>query len=148
MIREGKKLPADVLENLPTMIQKVAEDPDVAALYAFGSLAEGALKPLSDLDFGVLLREGLDKRERFQKCLDLLGLFNATFKTDEIDLVVLDDAPLRFAHHILKTGKRLYCRDPQRIIDFSEKTTKRYLDFKPVLEEFDRGFLEGIGYHG
>jgi predicted nucleotidyltransferase len=148
MIREGKKLPEDILEDLPTLIQKVAEDPDVAALYAFGSLAEGSLKPLSDLDFGVLLREGLDKREQFQKCLDLLGLFNETFKTDKIDLVILDDAPLRFAYHIVKTGKRLYCRDPQRLIDFSETTTKRYFDFKPVREEFDRGFLEGIGYHG
>lgn len=148
MIREGKKLPADVLEHLPTLIQKVAEDPDVAALYAFGSLAQGALKPLSDLDFGVLLREGLDKPERFRKSLALLGLFNETLKTDEIDLVILDDAPLRFAHHILKTGKRLHCRDPQRVIDFVERTTKRYLDFKPARDEFDRGFLEGIGCHG
>ena len=141
-------MPVDVITNVPAAISKVAHDRDVVALYAFGSLANGKLKPLSDLDFGVLLSNALDRKERFKKSIDLLGIFNSTLKTDEVDLVILNDGPLRFAYNIIKTGKLLFCRDRSRLADFIEKTTKQYLDFKPVRERFDREFLKGIGYHG
>ncbi len=100
MIRDGKKLPADIMIKIPGVIAKIAEDKDVVALYAFGSLADGNLKPLSDLDFGILLSDSLDKQERFKKSIDLIGTFNETLKTDEIDMVILNDDPLRFAYHI------------------------------------------------
>ncbi len=148
MIRDGKKLPIDVMTKIPGVIAKIAEDKDVVALYAFGSLADGNLKPLSDLDFGILLSDSLDKQERFKKSIDLIDTFNESLKTDEIDMVILNDAPLRFAYHILKTGKLLHCRDKNQLIDFVEKTIKLYLDFKPARDQIDQAFLEGVGYHG
>ena len=148
MIRDGKKLPANVTKKIPAVTAKIAKDVTVVALYSFGSLAEGNLKPLSDLDFGILLSETIDRQGRFDKSIDLIGIFNDVLRTDEVDLVILNDAPLRFARQIVATGKLLFCRDQNRLVDFIEKTTKRYLDFKPVREQFDRVFLEGIGYHG
>jgi len=148
VIREGKNLPADVLDRVPSVVAKIAEESDVVAMYAFGSLVESGLNPLSDMDFAVLLSDSLSKGERFLKSIDLFGLFNETLKTDEVDLVILNDAPYGFADHILKTGRLLHCRDRGQLIDFIEKTKKVYLDFKPVREQFDQSFLEGIGYHG
>ncbi len=148
MIRDGKKLPVDVTTRIELSVARIAADKSVIALYAFGSLADENLKPLSDLDFGVLLSGSLDKQGRFHKSIDLLGILNETLKTDEVDLVVLNDDPLRFSYHILKTGKLLHCRDHNRLTDFIEKTTKLYLDFKPARDAFDQVFLEGIGYHG
>ena len=148
MIREGKKLPVDVLTKIPKVILKITEDKDVIALYAFGSLVESNLKPLSDLDFGVLLSYSLDKQERFYKTLDLIGIFNETLKTNEVDLVILNYDPIRFAYHILKTGKLLFCRNQNQLIDFIEKTVKFYLDFKPARDQYDQIFLKGVGYHG
>ncbi len=55
MIREGYILPEDVRERLPVLIEQVEKDQDIVALYVFGSLAAGDLKPLSDLDFGTLI---------------------------------------------------------------------------------------------
>ena len=134
--------------KIPAVTAKIAADDDVIALYTFGSLAEGNLKPLSDLDFGILLSRSIDRKQRFDKHLDLIGTFTETLRTDEVDLVILNDAPLRFARQILATGKLLFCRDQNQLVDFIEKTTKRYLDFKPVREQFDKVFLEGIGYDG
>ena len=148
MIREGKKLPADILVKIPAAVAKIAEDKSVIALYTFGSLAESNLRPLSDVDFAVLLSESLDRQERFSKSIDLIGILNQTLKTDEVDLLILNDDPLRFAYNVLKKGKLVYCKDRNQLLDFIEKTIKLYLDFKPVRDRFDEVFLEGVGYHG
>jgi predicted nucleotidyltransferase len=148
MIRKDKKLPTDVMARIPTVIETLAADEDVVALYAFGSVANGTLKPLSDLDFAVLLSEFLDRQKRFDKSIELIGIFTEMLKTDEVDLVILNDNPLRFAFQILKTGKLFFCRDREKLVNFIESTTKRYLDFKPARDRFDRVFLDGVGYHG
>lgn len=148
MIREGKKLPAGIEKKLPKIIDKVSQDPDMIALYTFGSLAEGKIKPLSDLDFAVLLSDNLDRKHLFDKHIDLIGTFNDTFKTDEIDLVLLNHVPLKFAFNVIKTGKLLYCREQKKLIDFIEHTMKLYLDFKFYRDDFDRVFIEGIDYRG
>ena len=148
MIREGIKLPANVESKIPQLIDRLAKDCDVVALYAFGSLTTGDLKPLSDLDFGILVSTKLDKQKRFNKHLDLIGKFNEALKTDEVDLVMMNDAPMRFSHHIIKSGKLLYCQSKTELIDFIEKTVKHYLDFRFFRDAFDEIFLKGIGYGG
>src|SRR4030067_3558869 len=122
MIREGRKLPTNAADRIPAMVDRISMDPDVVAVLAFGSLAAGELKPLSDLDFGVLVSKQIDKEKRFDKHLDLIGLFNEIFKTDEVDLVLLNDAPMRFSHKIIASGKLLYCADRSELTDFIEKT--------------------------
>jgi hypothetical protein len=148
MIRENKKLPQDVIGKIPEIVQAISGDPDVVALFSFGSLAEGRLTPLSDLDFAVLVSKRLTERQRFEKHLELIGVFNSVLRTDEIDLVVLNDTPLKFGHRILKTGKLLCLRNKEELIDFSEKVVKLYLDFRFFRDSFDSAFLEGAGYHG
>jgi predicted nucleotidyltransferase len=148
MIREGRKLPTDVSDRIPLVVERIRKDPGVIALYAFGSLATGDLKPLSDLDFGILVSRKLDKRKRFDKHLELIGMFNEVLMTDEVDLVMLNDAPMRFAHTIIKSGNLMYCADTSELAAFIERTVKNYLDFRFYRDLFDDEFLKGIGYHG
>jgi predicted nucleotidyltransferase len=148
MIRDGRKLPEGVTGKIPSLVKAISRDSEIAALYIFGSLAEGNLRPLSDLDFGVLLSASLDRRRRGEKHLDLIGLFNDMLQTDEIDLVVMNDAPPRFSHRILKTGRLLHAGDRDQLADFYERTVRRYLDFKPVRTRFVDAFLKGVGFNG
>ena len=148
MIREGRKLPPDVMDRLPELIDQISRDKEIVALFAFGSLARGDLKPLSDLDFGILVIPSLTRRQRFDKHLELIGLFNEQFESDEIDLVLMNDAPVRFSHNIIKSGKLLFCSDFGVLGDFIEKTVKVYLDFRYFRDEFDKEFLKGAGYYG
>jgi len=148
MIREGHKLPEDVIDRIPVLEEQIEKDTHVVALYAFGSLATGNLKPLSDLDFGILVSSKLGKQKRFDKHLDLIGKFNEVLRTDEVDLVMMNDAPLRFSHNIIKSGKLLYCSNKTELSDFIEKTIKLYLDFRFFRDAFDDTFLKGIGYSG
>ena len=148
MIRDGIKLPDNVLEKLPEAIQTVRMRPEVMALYSFGSVVANELKPLSDLDFAILLSGQLNRQQRFKKHLELIGIFNTVFRTDEIDLTILNDAAFRFSFVVLKTGSFLYCRNKAELIDLRDQVVKNYLDFKYFRDSFDRTFLKGIGYNG
>ena len=148
MLREGRKLPPDVMDRLPELINRLSKDKEIVALFSFGSLAAGDLKPLSDIDFGILVSPTLDKKQRFDKHLELIGIFNEQFETDEVDLVLMNDAPVRFSHNIIKSGKLLFCSDSDTLRDFIEKAVKVFLDFRYFRDEFDKEFLKGIGYYG
>lgn len=148
MIREGQKLQRDVAKRIPKLTNKISQDKEIMALFTFGSLAGGELNPLSDLDFGVLVSNKLDQKKRFDKHLDLIGIFNKVLGTDEVDLILMNDAPMRFSYTIIRSGKLLYCADLSVLTEFVEKTIKLFLDFKYFRDEFDKAFLKGIGYHG
>jgi hypothetical protein len=148
MIRDNVKLPNDVLTKVPSLIDSLTGAMEVAALYSFGSLAKNKLGPLSDLDFGILLSYQMAKKESIDKQLELVGAFTESLKTEEVDLVFMNHAPLNVAFQILKTGKLLLCNDIRSLIDFREKVVRSYLDFCFVRDAFDSVFLKGIGYHG
>jgi len=121
---------------------------EVVAFYLFGSAVKGDLKPLSDIDFAVLLSDGFT-RERIEKLrLFITGLVTETIATEEYDLVILNTAPTRFAHSVLKDGVPLCVNDREQLNDFRERTMMRYLDFSYYRREFDKVFLEKVGYHG
>jgi predicted nucleotidyltransferase len=149
MIKEGKKIRTDRLsQKLSDVIDILSGDNDIVCFFAFGSLTHGKLNPLSDLDFAVLLSYRLNPGERFQKHLDLIGTLNGIFKTDDVDLVIMNDAPMRFSYNIIKTGNLLICKDKKEFIDFRHRTIMHYLDFKFFRDNFDREFLAEVGYHG
>ncbi len=148
MIREGHKLPPNAASKIPELLDRIAKDAQIVALYALGSLVTGDQKPLSDLDFGVLVSGKVDKQKRFDKHLDLIGKFNEVLKADEVDLIMMNDAPMRFSYNIIKSGKLMHCRDSTELTEFIEKTTKLYLDFRFFRDAFDDEFLRGVGYRG
>ncbi len=148
MIRENVKLPDDILRRIPKLVDSLAGDKDIVALYSFGSLAQNALKPLSDLDFGILIPSRMGKKECFDKQLKLVGLFTESLKTEEIDLVFMNHVASNIAFQIVKSGNLLLCNDRRLLIDFREQLVMSYLDFKFVRNEFDSVFLKGVGYHG
>lgn len=87
----------------------------VVSVYLFGSQAAGRAHRESDVDLAVLLRWDLypTSRERFEARLRLFADFSAALGRDDVDLVVLNDAPPLLGRHIVTTGRRLLCTDPR-----------------------------------
>jgi uncharacterized protein len=141
MIREDK-LPSDILEKLNALPGKINNDKDIIALIVFGSAATGKLKPLSDIDLAVLLDDKMNKNQLFEKELDLRSEISQILGSEEFDLVNMNLSPARFVHNILREGKLLFCKNKSVLVDFIEKNTREYLDFKYYREEFDRTFRE------
>jgi predicted nucleotidyltransferase len=143
-----KKLPPNVLDRIPGVIEALRTCEDVVALYFFGSLSKGELKPLSDLDLALLLKANLNREKMFARQLDLMGIIAQELGTEEFDLIILNTAPLRFAHRILRDGKIIFVKDPQQLGDFREGVVKKYIDFLYYRRKFDQAFLGGLGLHG
>jgi len=109
-------------------------DDRVAALYLFGSHAQGAAGPSSDIDVGVLLAARVGREEYFTlrlqylgRCMDLLG-------TDKVDLVILNDAPPILAYEVVSRGRLLCQNNREERVTFEADRVGKYLDFKPFLE--------------
>lgn len=84
MIRE-RPLPVDIEQRLGTLSHALERGSGVVFAYLFGGAATGQLRPLSDVDVAVYLKETLDPVEAR---LEALGVLTAHLGTDEVDLVV------------------------------------------------------------
>lgn len=97
--------------------------PKIIAAWAFGSAQDGTLREGGDVDTAVLANTPLT----FDEQLTLLGQLQATLQTDDIDLVILNEANpiLRFE---AVSGKRLFCRDLSTMASFVSLTAREYED--------------------
>lgn len=110
----------------------------VAIVYLFGSKAVGTSTPLSDTDIGVVLKERAavnDTRVLFNTLYDL---FAEEYPTAKLDIVFLQRAPMPLQYQAITEGKILFEEDPRVTADYTEFVRTMYLDFKPVLEYFDK----------
>lgn len=109
--------------------------PQVKLVYFFGSRASGKAGPLSDYDFAVFLdEEGAQKR--FKTRIEILIKLSEVLKTDEVDLIVLNDAKspeLKFS--IIKDGKMIYEKEPYKIL-LEPKVLNEYFDFMDGLRRY------------
>ena len=122
--------PRQLLDRIPDVVRCLASLETVRFAYLFGSLAHGRTTPMSDADFGVYLREGSQYSE---EKLHILGLLMDILETDEIDLVVMNTAPLALALKILESRHILVDKDPHDRHLYESKTMRQYFDFA-VLE--------------
>jgi len=114
----------------------------ISVVYLFGSVAIGRRTRSSDIDIGVVfkeLRPGEDTRALYNT---LYGIFSELYRASKIDIVFLQKAPVSLQYFVLKEGKILFEEDPFFTADYEQRIINQYLDFKPVLEFFDRSTVE------
>jgi predicted nucleotidyltransferase len=88
----------NVRELLPLLPDYLEKDKKSYLSYLFGSFASEKERKLSDVDIAVLLKEGI---EPLEKQLNLLADFTFILKTDEVDLVILNRAPISLQYTII-----------------------------------------------
>jgi predicted nucleotidyltransferase len=114
----------------------------VAIVYLFGSKATGRASGLSDIDIGIVLKSsvsGSDPRTLYHM---LYQLFSAVYPRSKLDIVFLESAPLPLQYSAIRDGKLIFEKDPKFTADYENRVINQFLDFKPVLDFFDRVTME------
>ncbi|MCZ7391710.1 MAG: nucleotidyltransferase domain-containing protein [Candidatus Methanoperedens sp.] len=120
----------------------------VKLAYLFGSAAKGKAGKLSDVDIAVQFDDSLSKKEIFKLQLNLIGDIAALLKTDKVDLVAMNDAPLSLNYEIIKANHHLFVRDRMEKIDFEQRLMSRYLDRRYYERRAASEFLGKVAVKG
>lgn len=141
-----KEIEHDVMQSIPLLVEKLRLDRDLVALYLFGSYAEGKQTSVSDIDLAVLLDRGFPPARYFEKKLNLLSTITSALRTDEVDLIILNQAPPALSYRVLSQGRLLYEEEDGKAqrVSFQVKTFDRYFDFKPVERVLHEGLIRRI----
>ncbi len=116
----------------------------VIAAMLIGSQAHGTPGPLSDVDIAVWHEPGLDPAGRLQLQLKLARLAGETLRTNEVDIVMLNQAPPLLRHRAVRDAKLLVERDPVARVRLDARALLDYLDTKPLRAEISRGLRKRI----
>jgi predicted nucleotidyltransferase len=121
-------------------------DLGVASVYLFGSHAEGRAHRESDVDVGILLDWGRhpDSRERFEMGLQLGSDLISALGCNEVDVVILNDAPPLLGRKIIYDGLRVYLGEPAADHAFVRDVQIRAADLEPWLNRWRKLKLEAL----
>jgi uncharacterized protein len=126
------------------LISFLKTQPDIAAAYLFGSLAQGRATPRSDIDIAILLKR-VPKRlggaiDRQLRLMDALR----GFADREVDVVILNTAPPVLKDQVLRFGRRLYEGDRTTRVNFEVRTGQEYADLQPMYDFFNQDLFQKI----
>jgi len=153
---------ARLREILP---QALATHP-ITAAYVFGSVARGTATPMSDVDI-ALVTEPITQSSYDQPKLELgiqAGIEDAAravarpagteadagapIELPEIDVRIINNAPLTVRGRILQEGLLVYEGDHQARVGYAVATRKRYFDFAPVAKRLQEALLDHVYREG
>jgi predicted nucleotidyltransferase len=110
----------------------------VAVVYLFGSKAIRRASPVSDIDIGVVFKQLRPEQDTRTQYNNLFKIFSDLYPHSRVDIVFLQRAPLALQFSAIRDGKVIFEVDPVFRADYENLVVKQYLDFRPVLEFFDR----------
>ncbi len=103
----------------------------VNAAYLAGSLStRTSFGHLSDVDIAILLMEQIKSDQFLDYQLYFFSELAKRLESDNIDVVILNQASLLLKLQVIKYGQILFSRDEKTRVAFETKAVMDYLDFK------------------
>ncbi|MEO0115376.1 MAG: nucleotidyltransferase domain-containing protein [candidate division WOR-3 bacterium] len=143
-----KKTPIthDLKKVFPSLAQRLAQEKDILFAYIGGSYGKGKEGPLSDIDIAIFLTNNAE--DYFVKKIELYNLATEVLCTDEVDIIILNEATSEFAFNLIKNSTLLLSNDEAKRIVFETKVIREYQDFgyyrERMIKEYLKRIKEGI----
>jgi len=129
------RLPDAVLDIIRERLER---RPEILEAYLFGSQARGDAMPHSDIDVAVYVDRERLLPDPWGYTADLITDLMSALGRNEIDVVILNNAPPLLYHRVLRDGERLMSRDLAATTTREGYAISRYCDYLPVLRRIDR----------
>ncbi len=120
-----KRLPEDIMQRVEGLKEFFEKKTEVIFAYLFGGLTRERPSFLSDVDIAVYVRDPkrFDYLKFYGEITDFLG-------TDEVDIVVLNRAPISLTGRILQSKRLLIDKEPFLRHKFESLKIREFLDFQ------------------
>ena len=122
-----EQLPQGILSKIPELEKALSQDENIIFAYLFGSAASGRLRPLSDVDVAVYVK---DTDSLAQYKLSLFDRLTGILGTTELDLVILNEASTNIAGRVLSNKRILADKGPFRRHRYESLVLREFFDFK------------------
>lgn len=120
----------NLFEKQSRLNQLFTQSP-VNAAYLAGSLSSRtSFGHLTDVDIAILLMEQIKSDQFLDYQLYFFSELAKRLESDNIDVVILNQASLLLKLQVIKYGQILFSRDEKQRISFETKAVMDYLDFK------------------
>jgi predicted nucleotidyltransferase len=145
LVREEKEMDTAAFDKLAAYFER-RPDLGVASVYLFGSHAQGREHRESDLDLGALLLWDRypTSRDRFEARVDLISDLGSVLGRNDVDLVILNDAPPLLGRRIISNGRRIFLADAAADHSFIRDVQLRAADLEPWLRRMRQLQLEAL----
>ncbi|WP_322488123.1 type VII toxin-antitoxin system MntA family adenylyltransferase antitoxin [Chloroflexus sp.] len=129
--------------HVPNPITAIAQQyPAIQLVYLFGARVTGSIGPMSDTDLAILFDHTASEPALRAELTQRLA---ETLHSDELDIVILNQAPIEFAYSVIAEGIALYQRSMLERIEYEAKIISQYCDYLPVLRAQSRTIIDGAG---
>ena len=133
-----------VFDELKKAAGRHLPETPVVFAYLFGSRASGRAHRFSDVDVAVLLDESVTQHDYLNRSLELAGLLSEGADVGNVEVLVLNEAPLSLVGRVIQQRRVLYsCDEPARV-RFESLNLRQFLDFELMMKGLDRKFLADI----
>ena len=119
----------EIIKKLYSFFSYTKIKPRIDLAYIFGSHAAGKEGPISDYDIAVHYSEHHPSILRYELTHEL----SIVLKTDQVDLVVLNNAPIELRYAVIASGIVVYEANVETRVEYEALTLSLYGDFLPVL---------------
>jgi uncharacterized protein len=144
MSNERRVMVSDIIRKLQHVSPSFFSSYPVLFAYVYGSYATDTAHSFSDLDIGIYLQPAPgDYVYKIEMAL-ALELDKKLGHVIETDVRALNNLPLTFLGQILTEGILIYSRNEHARVDFEVGIRKRYFDFMPVLQNYNKAYIESI----
>jgi uncharacterized protein len=127
MRKRKHRLHANIDRILERTQAALTGDSRVLFAYLFGGYGRGRGGPLSDVDIAVYLEPTADPMAAM---MDLIGSLSDALSSDEVDLVILNRAPLSLAGRVQESGRVLVDNDPAKRYAYESLVRREFADFR------------------
>jgi len=127
----------EIIEQLGRFLEKREE---IQFAILFGSIAKGTSNKLSDVDIAVMLAPGFKDSSPYGYQATLTADLMQELKRNDVDVVILNEAPIPLKYEILRYGDFVHIRDKQARIQFQVDTPNQYEDFKQLYRVHEEAF--------